>query len=111
MKSRIHHTALNVTAFDWYVDFFQKVFGMTVERAVGKAPERKIWFCEGIQLIESKSASDCGSVYDHLSLAVDDIPGAVGMAVNFGCSTLPKGAHWFKLPNGVEVELKPLLVP
>ena len=108
MKSRIHHAALNVAKFDWYVDFFQSVFGMTVEKTTGEKPMRKVWFLEGIQLNERENPSVCGDSIDHVSLAVEDVPGVVETAVNAGCSVLPDGAHWFKLPNGTRIELKPL---
>ena len=108
MRAWIHHVALNVADFDWYADFFQRVFQMTVERTRGAAPERQLWFREGVQLNECESALECGDVCDHFSLGVDDIPGAVTRAVVAGCARLSEGAHWIELPNGVRLELKPL---
>lgn len=106
MKSHIHHAALNVTEFDWYVDFFLSVFGMTVQRTAGEKPARKVWFHEGIQLNECETSSVCGNACDHISLAVEDIPRTIEAAKKSGCSTLSDGPHWFALPNGVRVELK-----
>ena len=108
MRALIHHVALNVDRFDWYAGFFQRVFQMTVARTRGEAPERQLWFREGVQLNERESASECGDVCDHFSLGVDDVPAAVERAVGAGCSRLPEGAHWVALPNGVRLELKPL---
>ncbi len=106
MKSQIHHAALNVSAFDWYTAFFQTVFGMTVQKTSGERPARKVWFHEGIQLNERTDAIGCGTICDHISLAVENIPEAVDAAINAGCDPLPEGAHWFALPNGVRLELK-----
>ena len=75
MLSQIHHAALNATEFDWYMKFFQNAFGMTIQKTAGEKPSRKVWFHEGIQLIECETAPVCGSVCDHLALAVEDIPG------------------------------------
>ena len=108
MKSRIHHAALNVADLDWYRAFFEQVFDMTIERVAGEPPSRKIWFLEGIQLDETAEAADVGNIVGHVSIGVEDIPGTVERAVGMGCTRLPNGAHWFALPNGVKMELKPL---
>ena len=107
MKSCIHHAALNVADIAWYRAFFEKVFEMTIERIDGEAPSRKIWFAEGIQLNEAAEAGCIGDICDHISIGVEDIPGTVEKAVEAGCTRLPKGPHWFALPNGVRIELKP----
>ncbi len=106
MTSHIHHVALNVQDLDWYVRFFTQVFGMTVQRTRGQAPARQIWFAEGIQLNEAAAPGEAGSLYDHLSVAVENIPETVRAACDMGCTPLPNGAHWFMLPNGAKVELK-----
>ena len=97
MRSHIHHVALNVEDLDWYINFFQQVFGMTVQRTRGEAPGRQIWFSEGIQLNEAFAPGEAGNLYDHLSIAVDNIPETVQAACETGCTPLP---------NGVKVELK-----
>ena len=107
MKTRIHHTCINADPFDWYVDFFRTVFGMEIERTRGEAPARQVWFSEGIQLDEVPGAADPGGIYSHISIGVDDIPGTARRAIDFGCAPLAKGSHWFALPNGVQMELKP----
>ena len=35
MKIRIHHVAVKVNDLEWYVDFFQNVLGMTIEKTKG----------------------------------------------------------------------------
>ena len=108
MRSHIHHVALNVEDLDWYAAFFREVFGMQAERTAGERPGRKLWFREGIQLNEVSGPLTGGGWYDHLSLAVEDIPDTVKSALSRGCSPLPEGRNWFALPNGVRVELKEL---
>ena len=108
MKTQIHHAALNTTEFDWYMKFFQNVFGMTVQKITGEKPDRKVWFHEGIQLNECEITPVCGRVCDHLALAVEDIPRTVEKALNSGCTALSNGIQWFELPNGVSIELKEL---
>ena len=111
MKIRIHHVAIKTNDLDWYVDFFQRVLGMTIDKTRGESPCRQIWLYEGIQLIETEEleALQNASLYDHFSLGVDEDPEAVAkIAIDHGCSSVEgKGAHWFALPNGVQVELKP----
>ena len=85
---------------------------MTAERTAGDAPHRQLWFAEGIQLNETPeevSALPAGNACDHISLGVD-IPEAeaAARAVEAGCRPVPgKPAHWFALPDGVLIELKP----
>lgn len=105
MKSQLHHVALNVSGLDWYTQFFQEVFGMEIRKSTGTAPNRKLWFTEGIQLNEVPGAPSGGGACDHISIAVPDVPAAKEAALQAGCTPLPNGAHWFSLPNGVMVEL------
>ena len=108
MRAQIHHVALNVEAMDWYVDFFQNIFEMTVQRTDGERPNRRLWFAEGVQLNECAAAPARGDAIDHFSLGVEDVPAAAEAAVKAGCAALPEGPHWVALPNGVRLELKPL---
>ncbi len=108
MKGILGHTAISVKEFDWYVDFFKNCFDMEVTRTKGEAPSRMLWFAEGIQVNEAAEAEEVGNAIDHICLKVANVPAAVEDAVALGCSRLPDGAHWFALPNGIRMELKPL---
>ena len=105
MRSHIHHAALKVADLDWYTKFFQDVFGMTYQKSSGERPARKLWFNEGIQLIEVDAESSHTGHFDHIAIAVDDIPGIVEASINMGCSRLPDGENWIALPNGARLEL------
>ena len=111
MKSRIHHAAVRTNDLEWYTGFFQDVFGMTVEKTRGEKPCRQIWLYEGIQLIETQETEDPPvlGLYDHISLGVDRDPEAAAKAaIAYGCRAIEgKGPHWFALPNGIQIELKP----
>lgn len=108
MKTQLNHTALNVKDFDWYLTFFQEVFDMDIQRRVGEAPKRQLWFAQGIQLNEVPRDGEMGTVYDHLGFVVEDVPALKKLAVDHGCAHLEGKDHWFILPNGVRVELKPM---
>lgn len=112
MRSNIHHVSLSVKDFDWYVDFFSKVFEMTVERTRGEKPSRILWFSQGIQIneVSEDRHQTQPAVCDHISIGVDIDPvEASEIAKANGCHTADgKGAHWFALPNDVLIELKPL---
>jgi len=99
---RLHHAAIRVDKFDWYRDFFEKL-GMTEKKSKGAAPNRQLWFNEGIQLKESVDISG-GNIVDHVALGTDDIAGTVAFALSCGCFKHDKD-NWFVLPNGVFIEL------
>lgn len=112
MKARIHHAALLTADFEWYVNFFQEVFHMTVVRTAGEAPNRQLWFAEGIQINELARDAEVfpeNCACDHISLGVDlDPVAAAKLAIQYGCRKAEgKGDHWFVLPNGVMMEMKP----
>lgn len=108
MKTQLNHTALNVKDFDWYLKFFQDVFCMEIQRTRGEAPNRQVWMKQGIQLNEVSEDSIPGKLYDHLGFVVEDVKALKELAVLHGCSPLEGKDHWFVLPNGVKVELKPM---
>ena len=101
--STLHHVCIAVTEFDRYVELFTSL-GMSVKKTRGEAPDRQLWFNEGIQLNEVAEATN-GNMVDHIALGVDDIQKTVEIAVAHGCRPMAKGEKWFELPNGVVVEL------
>lgn len=103
MKYTLHHIALSVDRLDWYLDFFTKVFEMTVRKTTGDAPERKIWFHEGIQLNETPDTPAAGTLYDHLAISAEDKEAVIARAEEFGCRRV-KG-NWVVLPDEVTIEL------
>lgn len=108
MKTYIHHVALNVSDLPWYQALFQEVFEMTVRKCEGQVPNRKVWFCEGIQLNEVEEPILSGQRYDHIALTVCDVEKFKVEACQRGCKKLPDQANWILLPNGVTIELMAL---
>ena len=106
MIAMIHHVALNVKDYDWYVRFFEEVFEMTVERQKGEAPKRQVWFNEGIQLNEVEDMGEMGSMYSHIGIASDDWDTVIERAVARGCTQYADKKHWFDMPDGFAIERK-----
>lgn len=106
MAAKIHHIAINVSEFEKYVRFFEDVFDMTPEKYSDAQNHRKIWFEQGIQINENADAAITGSQYDHIGLYVDNQEKVMEKAIAFGCIPLPEGSNWFKLPNGIRIEMK-----
>ena len=103
MKYTLHHIALSVDRLDWYLDFFTKVFEMTVQKTAGDAPERKIWFHEGVQLNEAAKKPAAGTLYDHLAISTKEKETVIARAEEFGCRRIKE--NWISLPDGVTIEL------
>ena len=49
MAGFLQHVAINTTRFEESVRFFEYLFEMEATRMMGDAPNRKIWFRQGIQ--------------------------------------------------------------
>lgn len=105
MSVYIHHVALKTTDLEASVKFFQEVFGMTVEKILGEAPNRKLWFDQGVQLNEVASYGDGANAFDHFAINVDDIPAVMDKVEAYGCTRLPGKDHWFAMPDGLLIEL------
>ena len=52
MAGFLQHVAINTTRFEESVRFFEYLFEMEATRMMGDAPNRKIWFRQGIQVNE-----------------------------------------------------------
>ena len=74
---------------------------------LSEKPGRKCWYKEGIQLCEVEeldAASENG--YDHISIAVDSEAEIMEKIKAYPVKAI--NDHWFSLPNGTKIELKPL---
>lgn len=98
---KLHHVAISTAEFERYVEFFEKL-GMSVRRTAGEKPKRQLWFNEGIQINE---VTDAGDKVDHIALGVDNFHDTLELALNNDCSPINNKDNWFKLPNGVSIEL------
>lgn len=104
--AKIDHVAITTKDYDEYVTFFEEVFDMHSWREKGEAPKRQIWFREGIQINETPDDVDAEAEngVHHISIAVNKIERTMEKIKSY--NTIPIDDHWFKLPNGVKIELK-----
>ena len=118
MKAMLDHVALNVRDFEWYLNFFEEVFGMKEVKRQGDMPYRKFWLDGGIQLCECQVDTGSAGPMDHICFVSDDVDAVIEAAKARGCITVPEAAKargcitvpykptWFILPNGVVIEMK-----
>ena len=105
--AKIDHAAIRTASYEDAQKFFEDVFEMHMWREIGEKPGRKCWYKEGIQLCEVEeldAASENG--YDHISIAVDSEAEIMENIKAYPVKAI--NDHWFSLPNGTKIELKPL---
>lgn len=105
--AKIDHAAVRTSSYEDAQKFFEDVFEMHMWREIGEKPGRKCWYKEGIQLCEVEeldAASENG--YDHISIAVDSEAEIMEKIKAYPVKAI--NDHWFSLPNGTKIELKPL---
>ena len=105
--ARIDHAAIRTKSYEEAQRFFKDVFEMHMWRDIGEIPVRNCWYKEGIQLCEVEelnAASENG--YDHISIAVDSEAEIMEKIKAYPVKAI--NDHWFSLPNGTKIELKPL---
>lgn len=106
MAGKIHHVAVNTANFEQTVLFFQSVFEMEISRTRGAAPNRQLWFRQGIQVNEVPECASATGVYDHIGIAVDNQEEVLRIVPSLGCQIQPGKPHWFLTPDGIMIELK-----
>ena len=106
MAGKLHHMAVNTANFETTVRFFEELFDMEVLKTNGEAPNRKLWFKQGIQVNEAGQMIPGGNVYDHIGIWVDDRQQTLAKAHAMGCMPIDgKPAHWFLTPDNIVIEL------
>lgn len=104
MAGQLHHVAVNSANFEETVRFFEELFGMEASRTAGQAPERKLWFRQGIQVNEAVNAEP-GGLYDHIGIQVTDKALTLEKAAAFGCTPVAGKPGWFVTPDNIVIEL------
>ena len=106
MAGQLHHVAVNTANFEETVKFFEELFDMEVSRKTGDAPNRKLWFRQGIQVCEVTEAAPGGNRCDHIGIQVPNREAALQKALTMGCKAVEgKPAHWFLTPDDIVIEL------
>ena len=105
--AKIDHAAIRTTSYEGAQEFFEDVFEMHMWREIGEKPGRKCWYKEGIQLCETEEVhADAENGYDHISIAVESESEIMEKIKAYPVKAI--NDHWFSLPNGTRIELKPL---
>ena len=105
MAAQLHHIALTSANFDQTVRFYEEVFQMEVDRIAGQAPERKLWFLQGIQINEVSCECPGNGQWDHVGLKVTGKQQTLDRAFAAGCTLVPGKKDWIVTPDGVVIEL------
>lgn len=103
---QLHHVAIAVKEYDKYVALFSSL-GLSIQRETGVAPNRQLWFEEGIQIkeIELFDGVDGLDYIDHIALGTDNSENVIKIAIENDCSMIEERENWFKLPNKINIEL------
>ena len=105
MEVQLDHVAVNTANFEETVHFFEELFGMEIDHIKGQAPERKLWFKQGIQINETAQIQPGGNRYDHIGFRVPDWQETRRQAAEMGCAEVAGKPHWFVTPDNLVIEL------
>ncbi len=101
----LHHTAIYVKDIQWHIRFFAAI-GMPVRRIAGEPNDpEQAWTEGGIQLVSKKDLEGPEGRLAHLGLYADDLDSALAEAYRWGVQEMPQGHNWFRLPDGLVIEL------
>jgi len=105
MNARLDHVAVKTANYEETVCFFETVFQMTRSRSAGEAPNRKLWFQQGIQINEIESITGKDAHYDHIAICVSDRLDVLQRAKAYGCTPIEGKDNWLATAEGLLVEL------
>ena len=107
MAAYVEHAAYYVNQMDWYLNFFQQVFQMQVQKQrQGADGLREVWLEGGVQLCETTAPALEDGRCAHLCLIVEDLEQAREKGLSLGCTPMEK-YHWIRLPDGLCIEMFP----
>lgn len=101
--NNFHHVAIKTNEVEWYVEFFEKIFGMKIKKQISDLKGRKIWFQEGIQINEDPDVKSGGGYLDHIAISTNEKKQVLANAIQYGCIQLKE--NWIQLPDGITIEL------
>lgn len=102
---KLCHVAISVNNYEWYVDFFENVFGLTIERVNEDLKSKQLWFNEGLQLVEDRECITNNNINDHIAFTVDDERIIIEKALENQCTIHSQHSNWIVLPNKVNIEI------
>ncbi len=106
-KAYVEHVAIRVRDIAWHIEFFAKVFGMTVFLVDGaKETPKQVWTLGGIQLIGDPMMTDPVGCFGHIGVMAENAAAIIDAALAYGGVTHEaRGRHWLVLPDGIVVEV------
>lgn len=105
--SYLQHVAIRVKDIHWHIRFFGEALGMPVSRVAGD-PEnpQQVWTVGGLQLVSDPTFAGPEGRIAHLGIVTEDLEKALEEVYRWeGVQSLPQGRNWFRLPDGLEIEL------
>lgn len=106
-RAYLEHVAIRVADPAPHIAFFREVLGMEVRAIDGPSDmPQQVWLEGGLQLVRDEAFAGGEGRFLHLGLMVDDVEGAIAAARRLGARSLPRGANWLALPDGLMLELQ-----
>lgn len=107
-RSYVEHVAIKVKDINWYIDFFKNALNFRTREVHGdESNPEQIWL-GGIQLTADKNFENAKEqeLVWHLGLFTENLEIALGKIYTYeNVIEMPQGRNWFKLPNGLVIEL------
>lgn len=101
----LQHLAVYVKDIQWHIRFFAAL-GMPVTRVQGDADDpRQVWTAGGMQLVSDKSFEGPEGRVAHLGIFAEDLEAALEEAYKWGVVEMAQGHNWFRLPDGLAIEM------
>jgi catechol 2,3-dioxygenase-like lactoylglutathione lyase family enzyme len=101
----LQHTAVYVKDIQWHTRFFGAL-GMPVRRVAGDPEDpQQVWTVGGMQLVSDKTFEGPEGRMAHLGIYADDLEAALEEAYKWGVQEMAQGHNWFRLPDGLAIEM------
>lgn len=105
-KAYLEHVAFFVKDIHWHIGFFSEVCGMTMREVQGSLEQpAQYWTLGGLQFIHQPDFAGPEGRMAHLGIMCEDLEASLAAAQLFGVTPLPQGFNWFRLPDGLAIEL------
>lgn len=105
-SSYLQHVAVRVKDLQWHIRFFEEALGMPVNRVDGDPDSpRQVWTVGGMQLVSDSAFEGPEGRLAHLGIYTDDLGAALDQVYKWGVTEMPQGRNWFRLPDGLAIEL------
>ena len=105
-KSYLEHTAIRVNDIQWHIRFFKEALGMPIRDLEGpKDNPQQVWTIGGVQLVSDPNFEGPEGRVAHFGIMTEDLEAALEEVYKWDVTEMPQGRNWFKLPDGLCIEL------